>query len=92
MTYSKWLKRPFLYQDDQIGSSFWWLQLFPYRAVQESLLGSLTSDLVLGGGVSEVVDEDVTLGVQMTLLDNEINSKTSGDVIAINFGSELSGM
>ena len=55
-------------------------------------MGSLTSELVLGGGVSEVVDNDVTLGIQRTLLDGDFDSKSSGETVGINFGSELSAM
>ena len=72
---------------------FWLISFFfSHRTVQESLLGSLVTDLVLGGEVQEVVDDDVTLGVQRTLLDDPLNSKSSGDVIAIDFGAELSAM
>ena len=60
--------------------------------MQDRLLGSLTTELVLGGGVSEVADDDVTLGVQRTLLDGSFDSKSSGTTVGITFGSEVSDM
>ena len=42
--------------------------------------------------MSEVADDDVTLGVQRTLLDGTFDSKSSGETVGINFGSEISDM
>ncbi|XP_072031498.1 uncharacterized protein [Amphiura filiformis] len=62
------------------------------KTVHEMLLGSLTSDLILGGGVVQVVNNDVTLGIQKTLLDGELNSKTGANSVVIDFGSQVDGM